>query len=240
MMNKRHGIVFFHLLTFVGLIFGEPIELEEIILAEHTPVDHLLLTVDPSTSNQRHSYRFVSPNHREIQQYFLLNSTTGQLRVGADIDREKICLNRHTKCKFLLKIFELFNEKLYHIPIVIKDINDHRPRFPYRNSEIELHLSENSPILQSKIFVQTAYDLDQVDDQTQLKYDLKSDETSFPFRLETSSDGSNRLAIVLIENLDRERIERYRCVLQVTDTAGHVEKLKILIHVDDVNDQSPM
>ena len=63
---------------------------------------------------------------------------------------------------------------------------------------------------------------------------------NFPFRLETNVDVSNRLALILIQPLDRERIDSYNCTLQVTDTAEHIEQLHIMIIVDDVNDQSPM
>ena len=232
-------VVLFILLSFSS-IFCDPIELTEILLPEHTSPGHLLLTLNSSSSSQRYSYRFVSNNHREIQEYFSLNSSTGELHIVHDIDREKICTHRYTQCKFLLKIFELFHEKLYHIPIVIEDINDHRPIFPYQNPHVQLHISENSPPFQSKLFLQQAYDQDQIDNQKQLKYQLKHFDGNFPFRLETNVDLSNRLALVLTQALDRERIDAYNCTLFVTDTAGHEEQLHLNIIVDDVNDQSPV
>ncbi len=235
-----NSFVFIFILLPLSYIFCEPIELSEIIIPEHTSIGHLLLTLNSSSIKQRYSYRFVSSNHREIQQYFSLNSTTGQLHIVNDIDREKICTHRYTKCKFLLKIFELFHETLYHIPILIEDINDHRPIFPYDSSIIQLHISENSPPYQSKLYIQQAYDQDQIDNQKQLKYQLKHLHKNFPFRLETNVDVSNRLALILTEPLDRERIDSYNCTLHVTDTAGHDEQLHIMIIIDDVNDQTPM
>jgi hypothetical protein len=237
MINR---FLFLFILLPFSVIFCDPIELSSIIIPEHTSIGHLLLTLNSSSTNQRYSYRFVSNNHREIQQYFSLNSSTGELHIASDIDREKICIQRYTPCKFLLKIFELFHETLYHIPILIDDINDHRPIFPYESSTIELHISENSPPFQSKLFLQQAYDQDQIDNQKQLKYQLKYFEKNFPFRLETNIDLSNRLALILTQTLDRERIDIYNCTLHVTDTAGHDEQLHIKIIVDDVNDQSPM
>ncbi|CAF3330672.1 unnamed protein product [Rotaria socialis] len=238
-MMKTSFLVVFILLHFSN-IFCDPIELSEIIIPEHTPIGHLLLTIHPSIAKEKYSYRFVNNNYREIQQYFSLNSSTGQLHIANDIDREKICTHRHNKCKFLLKIFELFNEKLYHIPILIDDINDHRPLFPYESSIIQLHISENSPPYQSKLFIQQAYDRDQIDNQKQLKYQLKTIDEAFPFRLETNIDISNRLALVLTQPLDREFIDTYNCTLHVTDTADHDEHLYITIIIDDVNDQSPI
>ncbi|CAF4778046.1 unnamed protein product, partial [Rotaria magnacalcarata] len=74
----------------------------------------------------------------------------------------------------------------------------------------------------------------------QLKYQLKTIDETFPFRLETNIDISNRLALVLTQPLDREFIDTYNCTLHVTDTADHDEHLYITIIIDDVNDQSPM
>lgn len=239
-MMINYSFLFVFILLSLSYIFCDPIELTEIIIPEHTPIGHLLLTLNSSSTNQRYSYRFVSNNQREIQRYFSLNSSSGELHIVKDIDREKICTHRYAKCKFLLKIFELFQEKLYHIPILIDDINDHRPIFPYKSSTIQLHISENSPPYQSKLFLQQAYDQDQIDNQKQLKYQLKDLQQNFPFRLETNIDVSNRLALVLTQPLDRERIDSYNCTLHVTDTAGHDENLYITIIVDDVNDQSPM
>jgi hypothetical protein len=235
-----NSFLFLFILSSLSYILCDPIELSEILIPEHTPIGHLLLTLNSSSLQRRYSYRFVNNNHREIQKYFSLNSSTGQIHIANDIDREKICTHRHSKCKFLLKIFELFHETLYHIPILIDDINDHRPLFPYNTSIIQLHISEHSPPYQSKLFIQQAYDQDQIDNQNQLKYQLKNLDKNFPFRLETNVDVSNRLALVLTHPLDRERIDSYNCTLHVTDTAEHSEQLHIMIIIDDVNDQSPM
>ncbi|CAF2950061.1 unnamed protein product [Rotaria sp. Silwood2] len=177
----KNSFVFIFILLTLSYIFCDPIELSEIIILEHTPIGHLLLTLNPLRTQEKYSYRFVNNNYREIQQYFSLNSSTGQLHIVNDIDREKICLHRYNKCKFLLKIFELYQETLYHIPILIEDINDHRPIFPYESSIIQLHISENSPPYQSKLFIQQAYDQDQIDNQKQLKYQLKTVDKNFCF-----------------------------------------------------------
>ncbi|CAF2739323.1 unnamed protein product [Rotaria sp. Silwood2] len=236
MINKLLLIILYFPLTF---IFCDLIELSNIIIREHTSIGHLLVKLNTSTE-QRYSYRFVNNNYREIQQYFTLNSTTGELRIAIDIDRELICIHRHIECKFLLKIFELYHEKLYHIPIIIEDINDHQPIFPYKTSEIELHILENSPPYQSKLFIQQAYDYDYIDNQNQLKYQLKNFDENFPFILEINDDLSNRLVLLLVETLDREIIDSYNCTLYVTDTNGHHTQLFIKIIIDDVNDQSPI
>ena len=244
-MSANNALAFFLLLLLSALrlsfIHGDPIQLPTSIIREHTPIGHLLVTLKSRLAHQPSSYRFVNHNHREIQRYFALNSSTGELRVAADLDREVICTqHRRSECRFLLKIFELFNETLYHLPILIEDINDHRPVFPYASPPLELHISENSPPYQSKLFIQPAEDQDLTDHQKQLHYQLKHAERTFPFRLETNTDLSDRLALVLTESLDREERGLYQCTLHVTDTAGHDEHLPIKIIVDDVNDHSPM
>jgi hypothetical protein len=228
-------ILFLLILLLLSFIRCNPIELSDIIIREHIPIGHLLVKLN-TTINEQNSYRFVSNNHREIQRYFSLNSSTGELRIAININRQLICTHRHIQCKFILKIFELFHEKLYHIPIIIEDIQDSRPIFSYKSSQIEFHLSENSPIYQSKLFIQQIYN----HDQKQLKYQLKNIDKNFPFIIEINTDLSNRLALVLIQLLDRETINSYNCTLSVTDTNGHDEQLHIKIIIDDVNDQSPM
>jgi hypothetical protein len=225
-------IVVLVILFSLSLIHCEPIELSDIIIREHTPIGHLLVKLNTSI-NEQNSYRFVSNNHREIQRYFSLNTSTGELRIAKNIHRSLICTHRHVQCKFMLKIFELFHEKLYHIPILIEDIHDSRPIF---SSQIEFHLSENSPTYQSKLFIPQISN----HDQKQFKYQLKNFEENFPFILEINNDRTNRLALVLIQPLDRESIDSYNCTLYVTDTNGHDEQLQIKIIIDDVNDQSPM
>jgi hypothetical protein len=169
-----------------------------------------------------------------------LNSSTGELCLAADIDREIVCpLSRRVECRFQLKIFELFTETLYHVPIIIDDINDHWPRFPYRSSQIDLHLSEHSLPYQTKLFIQRAYDQDH--EPHHLHYRLtSSSDVYLPFRLQVNSDQSDRLALILIDVLDREDRDIYQCTLYVIDTAGHEEQLHVRIHVDDVNDHSPV
>jgi hypothetical protein len=243
-MFTNNALAFFLLLLSsfrLSFIHGDPIQLPTSIIREHTPIGHLLVTLKSRSAHQPSSYRFVNHNHREIQRLFALNSTTGELRVAAALDRELICTqHRRSECRFLLKVFELFNETLYHVPILIEDINDHRPVFPYASPPLVLHISENSPPFQSKLFIQPADDQDLLDQPTQLKYQLKHAEKTFPFRLETNTDLSDRLALVLIESLDREHRDVYHCTLHVVDTAGHDEQLQIKIIVDDVNDHSPM
>jgi hypothetical protein len=221
-------------------LHADPIQLSASIIREHTSIGHLVVTLNSRSTDSTHSYRFVNHNHREIQRYFALNSSTGEIRLAADIDREAICSSRRHECKFLLKIFELSNETLYHLPIVIEDINDHRPIFPYASASIELHISENSPPHRSKLFIQPAFDHDQIDQAHALKYQLRGTTLNFPFILETNNDLSDRLALLLTQPLDREDRDSYNCTLHVSDTVGHDEQLQIRIIVDDVNDHSPM
>ena len=237
-------MIFVLLLLVIEMIDAEPILLSPCRIREHSSTGEEIVTLSKTNSSKDdkvYSYRFVSTNYRDIQDYFTLNISTGQIHLIADLDREVICPHRRIPCRFLLKIFELFHETLYHLPIIIEDINDHRPTFPYRISPLDLHLSEHSPPFQSKLFLQSAYDQDQIDQENPLGYHLNSSEKNFPFRLEINHDElTDRLTLILMESLDRERIDVYHCTLYVIDTAGHRDELAIRIRVDDVNDHSPM
>ena len=221
------------------LINCEPIELDNIILREHVPIGYLVIKLN-TTINETYSYRFVNTNQRDIQRYFLLNSSTGELSIKININRQLICPNRYIQCKIILKIFELYHEILYHIPIIIEDNEKFsKTIFLYKTSEILFHLSENSPIYQTKLFIQQQQIYNH--DYKQWKYQLKNIEKNFPFIIEINNDlSSNRLALVLIQSLDREIIDQYNCTLYVTDTNGNNQQLQIKIIVDDINDHSPM
>lgn len=226
-------IVLIILLLSLSIINCEPIDLPEIVLREPILNKQQLIFKFNQSIDEQYSYRFV---HRDIQRYFSLNSSTGELYIRNDIQRDTICSNRHDICRIILKIFELFHEKLYHLPIRIDDYQHLRPIFPYSSSKIEFHISENSPIYQSKLFIQQNPN----HNHQQLNYQLKNLAKNFPFILEINTDLGNRLALVLIQTLDRELIDTYNCSLIVTDINGYYELLNIHIFIDDVNDQSPM
>lgn len=218
---------------FFSLISADPIELPEILLREQTSINQLIIQLNTSMNVSSPSYRFVSNNQREIQRYFTLNSSTGELYLSKNLNRQMMCTHRHVSCRFILKIFELSAEKLYHLPVIIEEINHMRPKFLYNSSRIQFHLSENSPIYQSKLFIQQIYQ----PDQKHLKYELKHHDEHFPFILEINPDLNNRLALVLIQTLDRETQDTYHCTIHISD---YDEQLHVEILIDDVNDQSPM
>lgn len=230
------------LLFVIGFSHGQPILLAPHRIREHSPIGEQILTLPKINEFETtFSFRFVNSQQQNLHDYFKLNSSTGEIRLSADLDREVICPHRRLQCQFVLKIFELFHETLYHLPLIIEDVNDHRPEFPSRISSVNLHLSEHSPPFQSKLFLQSAYDEDQIDQEHPLEYHLNSSSKNFPFRLEIDQDDlTDRLALVLTETLDRETIDVYHCTLIVVDTAGHREELKIRILIDDVNDHSPV
>lgn len=225
-------MIIIFLIIVLPFLSADPIEFSPIILREHTPIGHLVLRLNTST-NLSTSYRFVSNNQREIQRYFTLNSSTGELYLTKNLSRQIICTHRHSTCRFTLKIFELFAEKLYHIPIVIEEFDDHRPKFLSNSSRLQFHLSENSPIYHSKLFIHQIYH----PDPKQYQYELKTLDENFPFHLQIDSDLHHRLALVLIHPLDRELKDSYHCTLHISD---YDEQLHIEILIDDVNDQSPM
>ena len=223
-----------------SFIAGDPVEfLPSITIQEHSAVGEEIITLKNYAEKTPYLFRFLNSNQAEIRRYFSLNSSTGEIRLIDDIDRETICVARRVDCRLILKVFEIFHEQLYQIDIEIEDINDHWPRFD-STSTVEFHFSENSPPHQAKIYLPMADDQDEIDQRTTLKYELQTKEKYFPFQLQNNSAFSDRLALILIDGLDRESTDSYRCTLLVRDAADHQAELEINIVVDDVNDHSPM
>lgn len=230
------------LLFLVQLLFwyacGNPIELPSIIIREHTGIGRKIGEIE-TDSTQKYSFRFLKTNKIDLNRYFSLNSTNGAIILIHDLDVESICPQRYKICGFLLKIFEFYHETLYYLPIEIEDINDHWPKFSV-SSPVSYHLSENSPIEKSKIYLPIAEDLDRIDGPGSLIYELETEEEYFPFRFESFALISDRLLLILNDELDRETKDRYFCTLTVRDTEEHRAQLDIEILIDDVNDNSPM
>ncbi len=74
-----------------------------------------------------------------------LRERDGQLTIGERIDREKIC-KQTIQCLITFDVVSVSNEKfkLIHIEVEVKDINDHFPVFPRKQSTLEI--SENAAL----------------------------------------------------------------------------------------------
>ena len=139
------------------------------------------------------------------------------------------------------------------IRINLIDINDCKPMFVQRTDTEVVRVMENIDIGTILLTLQ-AIDCDQNDVLTyeimgcnthyhthkniyQKDHELqhKHDSNNCPLKLNTRNG-----EIININNLDREVIESINLQLSVRDTANHMDKMKVIFIIEDVNDESPM
>ncbi|XP_067298830.1 protocadherin-8-like [Pseudorasbora parva] len=170
--------------------------------------------------------------------FIRLREKDGQLSVGERIDREKICKNA-VQCLIAFDVVSLSNEqfKLIHIEVEVKDINDHAPQFPRKESVLEI--SENTA-LGTRISLDVAMDEDVGLNYIQ-SYQI-SVNSHFTIDVLSRADGVKYAELVLVKELDRETHASYVLELAATDggNPSRSSTTKIIVKVKDFNDNSPV
>uniref|UniRef100_A0A8C1C305 Protocadherin-8 n=2 Tax=Cyprinus carpio TaxID=7962 RepID=A0A8C1C305_CYPCA len=181
-------------------------------------------------------------NFRMMKQFnasfIRLREKDGQLTIGERIDREKIC--KHTiQCLISFDVVSISNEqfKLIHIEVEVKDINDHAPEFPRKESTLEI--SENAA-LGTRIPLDVAMDEDVGSNYIQ-NYQI-SVNSHFTIDVLSRADGIKYAELVLMKELDRETHASYVLELVATDggNPSRSSSTKINVKVKDFNDNSPV
>ncbi|XP_016088068.1 protocadherin-8 [Sinocyclocheilus grahami] len=181
-------------------------------------------------------------NFRMMKQFnasfIRLREKDGQLTIGERIDREKIC--KHTmQCLISFDVVSISNEqfKLIHIEVEVKDINDHAPEFPRKESTLEI--SENS-VLGTRIPIDVAMDEDVGSNSIQ-SYQI-SVNSHFTIDVLSRADGIKYAELMLMTELDRETHASYVLELVATDggNPSRSSSTKIYVKVKDFNDNSPV
>ncbi|XP_035532962.1 protocadherin-8 [Morone saxatilis] len=191
------------------------------------------LKIDPADDPDT-SFRFMQENNSSLIE---MREIDGLLSVAEVIDREELC-PRSPRCFITFDIVALSNEKfqLIHVEIEVKDINDHSPRFP--RNETNLEIVENVP-LDSRFPLQIAVDQDVGENYIQ-SYNI-SPSSHFAIEVRDREDGVKFAELVLVRKLDRETEDSY--VIEVTATDGGVHaksgSMVVNIKVLDFNDNSP-
>ncbi|XP_048838533.1 protocadherin gamma-A11-like [Brienomyrus brachyistius] len=172
----------------------------------------------------------------DSSRYVELNTDKGILVVNERIDRETVC-NEISLCSFSIEIIIENPIELFEITIEIKDINDHAPKFP--NDEINIEISE-AALPGARFLLDSAYDPD-VGINTIQSYNLKPTD-NFVLKQETRSDGSKYIEMMLQSPVDREKQEDLSLTLTAID-GGHPPRsgvMKINVKVLDANDNAPV
>lgn len=194
-------------------------------------------------------FHFIIENYSGNQKYFdILNQ---KLVVINKLDYESI--KTHHLNISLIETISQQVASTRSIKINLIDINDCQPMFIRRTETEVVKVLENIDIgtkllsLQAQdcdineiltyeiIFCNTHYHTHRNIYQKDHELQHKHDSNNCPLKLNTKTG-----EIININNLDREVIESINLKLSVKDSAGHMDKMKVIFIIDDINDESPM
>ncbi|KAM4834262.1 protocadherin-18 isoform 2-T2 [Thomomys bottae] len=167
----------------------------------------------------------------------VVNESSGEVSVGAAIDREQLC-QKNLNCSLEFDVVTLPTEhlQLLHIEVEVLDINDHAPRFA--RPVIALEISESAAV-GTRLPLDSAFDPD-VGENALHTYAL-SDNDRFALEVRTRTDGAKYAELVVVAELDRERQASYELRLTAWDMGVPRRSGSALlrISVTDSNDNSP-
>ncbi|XP_048667640.1 protocadherin gamma-B2 isoform X16 [Marmota marmota marmota] len=170
------------------------------------------------------------------EKYFTINTENGNILVSERIDRELLC-SQNSLCVVPLEIVAENPLNVFHINVMIEDINDNPPNFP--QSSIVLQINELA-ILGTRFGLESAIDAD-VGPHSLQDYQLSSNEH---FSLMVKGKLEDKIApeLVLEKPLDREQQSSHLLVLTAVDGGDPVltGTTQIQIKVIDANDNPPV
>nr|XP_010336471.1 protocadherin gamma-B2 isoform X13 [Saimiri boliviensis boliviensis] len=169
------------------------------------------------------------------KQYFTMNTENGNILVSDRIDRESLC-PQNPLCVIPLEIVAENPLNVFHINVMIEDINDNPPHFP--QNSIVLQINELA-IPGTRFGLESAIDAD-VGHHSLQSYQLSSNE-HFSLLMD-KTEGKNAPELVLEKPLDREQQSFHLLVLTAVDGGDPVltGTAAIQIEVTDANDNAPV
>ncbi|XP_053541589.1 putative protocadherin beta-18 [Ictalurus punctatus] len=169
-------------------------------------------------------------------EYIELNKERGVLLVKERIDRESLC-GQTTPCALHFQITLENPMELFSVTVEITDINDNAPNF--KNNEKRFEISE-SAIVGSKFVLEKAIDTD-IGTNSLQTYTL-TPTNNFKLKLESQTDGSRKVEMVLQKPLDREKQENISLLLTAIDGGEPQMSGTFHIHISvlDANDNAPV
>ncbi|XP_061858077.1 protocadherin-12 [Colius striatus] len=165
-----------------------------------------------------------------------VGSGDGVLSTAGRVDREQLC--RHSDpCWVSFDVLASRSPALIHVEVQVLDVNDHAPRFP--TAELELEVSESTS-LRTRIPLDRALDAD-AGPNARCSYGL-SPSQHFALEVVPGSDGTRHAELVLVKEVDRELHSSFDLVLTATDHGQPPKSGTALIRVIvlDSNDNSPV
>ncbi|XP_015979616.2 protocadherin gamma-B1 isoform X17 [Rousettus aegyptiacus] len=170
------------------------------------------------------------------KQYFTINTKNGNLLVSDRIDRESLC-PPIPLCVLPLEIVAENPLNVFHINVMIEDINDNPPHFP--QNSIVLQINEFA-IPGTRFGLESAIDAD-VGANSLQSYQLSYNE-HFSLMMKDKTEGKNAPELVLEKSLDREQQSSHLLLLTAVDGGDPVRTgtTQITIEVTDANDNPPV
>uniref|UniRef100_A0A3P9ASB3 Protocadherin b n=1 Tax=Maylandia zebra TaxID=106582 RepID=A0A3P9ASB3_9CICH len=152
------------------------------------------------------------------------------------MDREYLCPAKPASCFLKLDVIIESPLRIFNIELGITDINDNAPHF--RRDRVELDVSE-SATPGERFSLPNGVDPD-VGINTIKTYKLSVSE-HFTIEIQTGSDGTQYVDLVLTKSLDREQTAVHNLILTAVDGGVPVRSgtANIIVRVQDTNDNPP-
>jgi len=188
--------------------------------------------------NSIKSYQIVSTNS-QIHKYFSIENQTNFVAIEP-LDREYFCSEQLcscvTQCSIQIKILSQPQHQILFVNLTINDLNDNLHKF--RLDEIQIRIPENTNVQHRQCYRIPSVDDKDLPQTNQFQYELIGNGSQL---FEIDQTVGNDLCLRLKNtSLDREQQDRYDNLwLIVTDQHKQRAKMKIIIQVLDVNDNSP-
>ncbi|XP_054647385.1 protocadherin alpha-C2 [Dunckerocampus dactyliophorus] len=170
------------------------------------------------------------------KKYLDFNKKTGELFIVERMDREYLCPTKTASCLLKLDVVIESPLRIFNIELGITDINDNAPHF--RRDRVELDVSE-SATPGERFSLPNAVDPD-VGINTIKTYKL-SPSQHFSIEIQTGTDGTQYVDLVLTKSLDREETAVHNLILTAVDGGNPVRSgtANIIVRVQDTNDNPP-
>ncbi|XP_036096240.1 protocadherin-18 isoform X2 [Molossus molossus] len=167
----------------------------------------------------------------------VVNEDTGEISIGAKIDREQLC-QKNLNCSVEFDVITLPTEhlQLFHIEVEVLDINDNAPQFS--RSLIPIEISESAAV-GTRIPLDSAFDPD-VGENSLHTYSLSANDF-FTIEVRTRTDGAKYAELIVVRELDRELKSSYELQLTASDMGVPQRSGSSIlkISISDSNDNSP-
>ncbi|XP_059202396.1 protocadherin gamma-A4-like isoform X15 [Centropristis striata] len=165
------------------------------------------------------------------KRYCDINLSTGDLVTSERIDRESLC-GKKPSCVVKVDLVLENPLELHRLSLHIQDVNDNSPKF--KKQLIEMEISESAD-KGNRFSIEKAHDADIGQNAVQ-RYSLQKNDN---FIL---SVDSNKVELVLENELDREKQKEMNLLLTALDGGSPQRSGTVVIHVTvlDANDNAPV